>query len=403
MVALLATLLASSSVGAAPFVTGPDHSLDVHVLMQLHGRFAQGEASDGQSWSKDIFLRRVRLLLTGTMFRRFSFFVDTEQPNWGRGGNWAVAPFLSDAFGSIMIADALVVDVGMMLLPISRHGYSSAASLNALDFHLGMLRYVPGSHKNLRDAGIQLRGRVAGGRFTYRAGVFNGSQGHALQADASGAAIQDRQGRAVLASNPRDWPRFAGHVRWAFLGQEKGYFANGMTFSDRPTVSVGAGFEYLHDAVMDRPAELARDGSVARPGRLRGAWSVAADVYADVPFGAGADHEFVAMAAFLMNDHGRELAWAREGTAQAVPAASSGLGVMAELGYRWRFIGPALSVDWFRGQRDGNDLLAVRGGLAYWLRGHSINVKAEFSAERRGRVEAGPWFKAFTTQVQVFL
>ena len=250
---------------AVPFQAGSDGSLELNVLVQTHARFAQGEASDRSSWSRDLFLRRTRIILSGTMFQRFSFFVDTEQPNWGKGGDWGVRTFLSDAFGTIRIADAFQIDIGMMLLPISRHGFSSAVSLNALDFHLGMLRYVPGAHKNLRDAGIQVRGEAAGGRFLFRAGVFNGSQGVALQRDGSGEPLRDPAGRAVLASNPDDWPRFAGHLRWVITGREKGFFAGGMTFCERPTVSIGAGFEYLHDSAMDRPALLGEGGAVAEP------------------------------------------------------------------------------------------------------------------------------------------
>lgn len=387
---------------AVPLPIGPDGELELNVLMQIHARAGQDEAPGGDAWSKDLFLRRARIILSGRMFQRFSFFVDTEQPNWGKGGDWGVQTFLSDAFGSVTIADALVVDVGMMLMPISRHGFSSAVSLNALDFHLGMLRYVPGSHKNLRDAGVQVRGRVAGGRFLYRAGVFNGSQGQPLQRGPDGKAMRDAAGRDVLASNPDDWPRFAGHARWVIVGDEKGFFAGGMTFAKRPTVSVGAGFEYLHDAAMDRPAMLGDGGAVARAGRLRGAWSVAADVYADVPFGASGDHEIVAMAAFVMNDHGDELAWDDAGASRAVPSCNSGLGVWGELGYRWRTVGPFVSVDWFRGDRAAGDLLAVRGGVAWWIRGHAVNLKAEFGGERRGDPATAPWRFAFVTQAQFF-
>lgn len=400
-VLVLATCF-SVAARAVPFQAGPDGSLELNVLVQTHARFAQGEAADGSSWSKDLFLRRARIILSGTMFERFSFFVDTEQPNWGRGGDWGVRTFLSDAFGTIRIVDGLQIDIGMMLMPISRHGFSSAVSLNALDFHLGMLRYVPGAHKNLRDVGLQVRGAVAGGHFLYRAGVFNGSQGVVLQRDAAGEPVRDGGGRTVLASNPDDWPRFAGHLRWVITGQEKGYFAGGMTFCKRPTVSIGAGFEYLHEAAMDRPAVLGEAGAVVQPGRLRAAWSLAADVYADVPLGQGADHEIVAMAAFVMYDHGNVLAWDAAGVASSVPSANSGLGVMAELGYRWRFIGPSLAIDWFRGDRVGNDLLAVRGGVAWWIRKHKINLKAEFGGERSGNLGTAPWKSAFITQLQLF-
>lgn len=400
-VVVLATCL-SAAASAVPFQVGPDASLELNVLVQAHARFAGGEASDGTSWSRDLFLRRVRVILSGTVFERFSFFVDTEQPNWGRGGDWGVRTFLSDAFGTIRIADAFLIDIGMMLMPISRHGFSSAVSLNALDFHLGMLRYVPGAHKNLRDAGLQFRGALVRGRFLYRAGIFNGSQGVVLQRDTAGAPLRDADGRVVLASNPDDWPRFAGHLRWVITGWEKGFFAGGMTFCEGPTVSIGAGFEYLHDAAMDRPAQLGDDAAVVTPGRLRGAWSLSADVHADLPLGKGSDHEIVAMAAFVMYDHGNELAWNAAGVASLVPSENSGLGVWAELGYRWRIIGPFLSIDWFRGERANNDLLAVRGGFAWWIRGHTINLKAEFGGQRCGDLDTAPWKEAFLTQLQLF-
>ncbi len=402
IVAVAAILLASSPAFAWKFDLGEHTNLNVAALIQFQAQFQEKGAPDGTAWSKDFYLRRVRMLLWGDVWKGISFFVDTEQPNWGKGGDWSAAMIISDAFVTFKVVDEFMVDAGMMLLPFARHGHQSAPGLNGLDFHLGLLRLPEGSNKNLRDLGIQLRGYVANRRLQYRLGVFNGTQKTALQKDAKDEVLKDAAGKAVLTSNPEDWPRFAGHLRYSILGTETEFFAKGITFGRSPTLSIGAGFDYQHDAVMDAPSDLDGARAVARKGTVRDAVGVSADVFVDVPFGPDKDHEVVAMMGLFWYDHGNELKYDGDGTRRVVPSRNSGIGLLGEVGYRWSFFEPVFSVDWFRGRQEDRDLLVVKGGLNFWIRNAAVNVKTEFGAQKTGNLASAPWIKCFTTQAQLF-
>ena len=397
-----ACLLVSLPAFAWKFELGEHTNLNIDYLLQVHGQFAEDGAPNKTDYSKDFFIRRSRILLFGDLWKGISFFMETEQANFGKGGDWSVSFFVQDAFVSFKAHDAFIVDVGMILLPFSRANYQGAVGLNGLEYHLGVLKFHDGSHKVWRDAGLQLRGYAADKKFQYRLGVFNGAQNMALQKDAKGAAVVDSAGKSALASNPEDWPRFTGMVRYAILGKEPDFFPKGIYFGTEALLSLGVGFDFQMDAAMDRPAVLDGDKKVTTPGKLTHVAAVNADVFLDIPFGPEKQHEVVFQGAFFWYDHGNELKWAKDGTSSVVDAKGSGIAVLTELGYRWTFLEPVLSVDWFHGALKDNDLLSVRGGLNFWIRKHGASIKTEFGAQKTGNLDKAPWMKTFTTQAQLF-
>jgi len=380
---------------------GPEVRLGVTPYLQVRARFAEGEAPDGRSWSKDFYLHRVRLILSGDLSRHVSFIVQTEQAGLGRQGGWDVPFFLSDAFLTLRLREELQVDVGRMLTPPGRQHFGSSSRLNAMDFHGPLVRWLAGTHQNGRATGLQVRGDVLGGRLGYRVGVFRGASARSLQQDDAGQPVADAQGTPVLRANPSTWPRVTGYLRYTPVGSEKGFYSVGQHFADRPIVSIGAGFDVQPRGAMDRPAVLGADHQVLEPGTLRTAWAVAADLFADIPVGAARDHEFTGLLMVLLYDHGRELVWDDQGRSSVVPARTSGLGIGGELGWRWRFLEPVLSVDWFRGRQAGTDTLAVRPGLDFWIRRHAANVKVEVEVRRDGDLRSAPWRKRVEFQVQL--
>jgi hypothetical protein len=274
--------------------------------------------------------------------------------------------------------------------------------LNGLDFHFGLLRFVEGSHKNLRDVGVQLRGYIFDRRLQYRVGVFNGAQGQSLQRDSTGAVTKDAAGQTALLSNPADLPRFAGHVRYNILGTETEFFAKGITFGSGPTLSIGAGFDFQPSCALKTPTVLNADRTVKTPGTLTHSIGATADVFLDVPFGPEKQHEFVFMSAVFWYDHGNEVAYDTAGNPSTVHSRNSGIGILAELGYRYTFFEPVLTMDWFDSRQAAQDLLVIKGGLNFWIRKAAVNIKTEFGGEKRGNLASAPWIKAFTSQVQLF-
>ncbi|HOI08881.1 MAG TPA: porin [Myxococcota bacterium] len=398
--AAIATVLIAMPAFAYKIQIAEHTTLNIDYLLQVQAQFAEKGAPDGTAWSKDFFVRRSRILLFGDLWKNISFFFETDQANWGKGGKWDAAFFVQDAYVTFKVVEAFQVDVGMILLPFSRANLQGAIGLNALDYHLNLIKFVPGSHHVWRDMGIQLRGTAANKKFSYRLGVFNGAQGQSLQKDAAGAVVKDAAGKDVLKSNPEDWPRFAGHVRYSILGDDTAFFFKGLHFATAPIVSIGAGFDYQHAAVMDRPADLDKDRNVVKKATVTHALAFSADVYADVPIGK--NQEFVLQAGFFWYDHGNDLVYAKDGTRSVVAAKSSGLGIMTEVGYRYDFVEPVFCADWFHGKRDDNDILDLRGGVNFWIRNHNASIKAEFSGTKMGNLDKAKWGKAFTTQAQLF-
>ena len=395
-------LLASLPAFAWKFELGENTNLNIDYLLQTQAQFQEKAAPNGKDYSKDFFLRRSRILLFGDLWKGISFFMETEQANFGKGGNWDVSFFVQDAFMSFKIHDAFIVDAGMILLPFSRANFQGAVGLNALDYHTGVIRFVDGSHKVWRDAGVQLRGYANEKKFMYRLGVFNGAQNQALMKDAKGDVVKDAASKSALSSNPEDWPRITGHVSYDILGNDAGFFPKGIYFATEPMLNVGVGFDFQPGAVMNKSAVLDADKKITTAGKVRYSVAATADVFLDVPFGADKAHEVVFQGAFFYYDYGNELKWAADGTSSLVAAKSSGMGFLTELGYRWSFIEPVLSVDYFNGKQVNQDLLAVRGGLNFWIRKHGANVKTEFGAQKTGNLSSAKFIKTFTTQAQFF-
>src|SRR4051794_13732651 len=165
LVSLATSTLFAASVSAAPVVVNEEKgmALNVGVLVQpwfqttvAAGGAGSGSpgigAPDGKSPSFDFFLRRVQLMAWGSVNRELSFFVDTDQPNWGKGADFTSSMFIQDAFLSYRFAPELTVDAGMMLVPLARHTLEGAVGLDAIDYHAELVRFPAG--KNFRDVGV---------------------------------------------------------------------------------------------------------------------------------------------------------------------------------------------------------------------------------------------------------
>src|SRR6201999_65254 len=72
----------------------------------------------GDGPAEDFYLRRARLMVWGSVTKELSFFVDTDEPNRGKGGNFSTATttpggtfsFIQDAFLSYKFMQELTLD-----------------------------------------------------------------------------------------------------------------------------------------------------------------------------------------------------------------------------------------------------------------------------------------------------
>jgi hypothetical protein len=340
----------STRAHAEKIQLGEDKFLNISLLIQSQFAAAQRAAPNGDVGT-DLFLRRGRLILSGQYDPRISFVFITDQPNWGRNGDFSSTFIIQDALGSFKVAPELTISAGFLLLPFLRNNLESAGSLNTVDFRTPVIRFP--TARAFRDAGVEAHGLLADDRIYYRAGIFNGIAGKAAT-------------MTTEEINPRDAPRFTGMVRYNLMGKDDGYALPGIYFATSPVISVGFGADLQSHAI----------GTAATPGSTR-YLGLALDAFVDYPFDA--DHELVAEGAIIRYD---------QYAAGAVP--DNAIAFYAQAGYRFGLLEPVASVEYFNGDLPGSGATTYRVGLNYWLAKHTYNLKAELAIPRLEQVAGGP-------------
>ena len=339
----LVLTLATTQAGAVNVLNDKekDVSLDVAILLQPQMQMAKDASPDGHL-STDFFLRRARLFVFGKVSKEISFFVDTDQPNWGKNGVWDTSMYVQDAVMSWSPDRAFTLDTGLLLVPFSHHALEGAAGLHGLDYHLNVIRYPAGAGTVLRDTGILARGLLFGDVLHYRLGVFEGVRGPALPAGVT---------PAPAPLNEKGLPRFTGQLRVNVLGSEDRLFLGGIYFADKPMLSFGVGADYQHHAVR-----------VAGTNEVADYAALSADVFLEHPLPG--DMEILAKGQFSHIDQG-------------AGSASTGNGAFAEAGFRYAWFEPIVAGEWWKAKDSKLDYLAVKGGVNFWARKHQTNVKSE--------------------------
>jgi hypothetical protein len=189
------------------------------------------ETADQSDTSVNLFVRRFRVLFSGNLGERWSFFFETDSPNLGKGNpNPGPATGAKEA-GDVFIQDAYVtythtnefkMDAGMIMLPHSRNGTQSAATLLAIDYGpYTFLDSGPGGERVGRDYGVQVRGYPAKQHLEYRLAVSQGIRG-------------------PEATNPL---RVTGRLVYYPFGAETGFFYAGTFQGTKKQAGFGGGFD----------------------------------------------------------------------------------------------------------------------------------------------------------------
>jgi hypothetical protein len=319
-------------------------SVRVGFLGQMWADFSQNVRQD-TSFAQNIFIRRMRFILSGQIGSKLGFFFQTDDPNLGRTGpgftkNLATQGFIiQDAYVELKpsTSNALYVDAGLLLIPLCRNCYASAASLLPIDYSsYSFLNSGPTGGTNGRDVGFEAKGTFADQHLEYRLGLFSGSR----LANPQTPTVQ-------TASNSL---RGAGHLMVNFMeGEAPAYVLAGTYLGRRRVFNVGAGFD-----VQSKYKALAGDAFLSYPLGANGVTLATTFIHYD----GGAffptlprQNTFEVEGGYNFTD------------AKITPWAK----------FETRSINAA-----FQNATNQNDRRLQLGGTYYWV-GHNLNVKAAYT------------------------
>ena len=121
----------AANVGAQPLWSwSSEVSGGPRVSMGLLAQpWVSATASDGAETSASLCFRRLRFIGQSQMTPRLSVFIESDSPNLGVHSDGFEADFfLQDLIVTYKAADALQVDGGLLLIPVSYNSNQSAAS-----------------------------------------------------------------------------------------------------------------------------------------------------------------------------------------------------------------------------------------------------------------------------------
>ncbi len=349
--ALTAALLLGSvrPAAAVRIEANEDVFLDVHYLVQPWVQLSRDPLASPEA-SHEFYIRRSRLILMGQVSPFVKFFMETDQPNWGKEGDWTPDMMVQDAFVAFEIHDAFKVDLGMLLVPFIHHAHQGAVNLHTLDYHAALVRYPAGSSFVWRDNGVAFRGALLKDHFTYRVAITNG-----------------------VPAGDSDIPRFSGRLEFNAFDAEAGFFHGGTYLGKKKILSVGGAFDVEPDAFGDGSHYYAFGG----------------DLFMDIPLGD--------------NRLSGQLAYVYYGGADH-PGA--GMGALFDLGYAFGKLEPIVVLDWFapRGASSASDhMLGGHVGLNWWLHGHNANIKLQLGMVHEPGEEGAEISQVVTVQTQLFI
>jgi len=346
-------------------IEGPNgSSIRFGLLIQPQFQAMSSPTLDG--YAKNLYLRRTRLIVGGSLFDKFDYFIDTDYPNLFLDSNTAAAGApeafakstpgmnIQDVFVTYKpMGDMLKVDVGYMLPPLAHNALQGATTLYSWDYFTYSFRHGNsfGSSANPigRDVGVQLRGLLVGGHVEYRVGMFQGL----------------RDNRTATEMEARNFFRVTARLQVNLLDAEPGFFYAGSYLGSKKILSVGASYDF-----QDKYKYFAVDG------------------FADLPLGPGVLTAQVNLAHWDGDTF--------------IPGLLKQTALMGEAGYLVAGIGlsPIIRAERLWGSGTLADQTILGGGLAFWPYGHNSNLKLFYTHLKVDGADRGT--NQFNLQWQVY-
>jgi len=322
-------------------------SIKIGLLLQPQFQMLGNNTDNGNSYN--LYLRRTRLLVGGTLFGAIDYFFETDYSNLFLAGNHYNAEAMAnvytkdtpgmniqDAFATAHpFGDVAKLDVGYMLPPLAHNAVQGAGTLYSWDYFANSFNSTAGTLLGStaspvgRDTGAQLRGLVVDGHLEYRLGLFQGL----------------RHGPNGTDVGSQNFFRAAGRLQINLLDPETGFFYAGTYLGAKKILSIGGSFD------------------------IQGTYHYyAGDLFADLPAGPGV---FTAQVNFAYWKGGTDIV--------GLPTEKA---LMGEIGYNFAGlrISPILRAEklWNSGTNPGR----YSGGVGWWPYGHSSNLKLFYTQAR---------------------
>jgi hypothetical protein len=222
----LATLLLPAAASAQAIVKVSD-DVWFRFGIQLTGWADATQTAPTGGYTKNLFLRRDRLLITGSVAPGVTFFFQTDDPNLGKAPKSLQSGFIvRDARMEWAINEAFALDAGEFIVPFSRNVLQSTTSYLTLDISPTstlIINSTPATPTDAaRDTGLEARGYlIDGGRLEYRAAVMQG--------------VRDAGSRNAF--------RDTAYLQYDFFETERGYVYAGTNLGKKKILALSAGYD----------------------------------------------------------------------------------------------------------------------------------------------------------------
>ena len=366
----MAVALALAPAAHAVKVPLPTEGATMNIVFTIQPQLLSNEhgSPSGNDWSTDLFNRRARLQINGDFGKYFSYVFQVDNPNFGKYGNYLTTAtnrvYVQDAwFGwaptGITGGTVVYLEAGILFVPVSRDTITSISNKPTIEGHPDLARGFNGGVAN-RSTGVGFRGWALDKKLGFRGGIYEGVQPTA----------------ADVGLNPNKNPQFAGFANFDIIGSEEGgWLYQSVYFAKDPVVSISVAGSYQSRAL--RVTKGVTDQAHAN-----------AALFVDYPLSEQQELGFIANGFRYWNGTGSK---------------DTGLGIALDLGFRFQFIRPYVSFEYFNSDDcpstgataaqcaavHTSDSRNFRAGLDFYVNKNANHVMVEFSANH-GQSAWGP-------------
>jgi hypothetical protein len=221
--AALAAVLLPAAAGAQAIIKVND-DVWFRFGMQLQGWGDWLQNTTNRGYAENLYLRRDRFQVAGSVAPGVTFFFQTDDPNLGKAPKSLTTGFVvQDAWMEWKINDGFAIEGGKYLVALSRNELQGTTSFMTLDISaVSTVFGVPTATDATRDSGFGLKGYlIDGGRLEYRYNLMQG----------------------IRQEGSRNGFRNNAYLQYNFLDTERGYVFAGTNLGKKNIFNLSAGYD----------------------------------------------------------------------------------------------------------------------------------------------------------------